>query len=201
MSVFIVLVTFTGILAFHIFWKLRHPKLWKKLPKLNVKFNIPNVNNLSMNILINFLNLCLRINHILIMKLHVWLFLHTVNRNVLAIMNVKYITVVQEVFTSIQPRKHSLKESPTRELHIQTCQCYCTSSSNTLTTLSSPNEQISNALISVIVIPRWRIHYLQYIVSSGAVARSTLERPSRDWRRDWRNTGMPVRGGWWRSRL
>ena len=70
-SVFIVLVTFIGILAFHIFWQLRHPKLWKKLPKLNLKFNIPNVNNLSMNILINFLNLCLRINHILIMKLHV----------------------------------------------------------------------------------------------------------------------------------
>jgi len=36
-----------------------------------------------------------------------------------------------------------------------------------------------------------------YIISPGAAARSTLERPSRDWKRDRRNTGMPERGGWW----
>ena len=38
-----------------------------------------------------------------------------------------------------------------------------------------------------------------YIVSPTAVARSTSERLNADWRRDWRNTEMPVRGGWWRS--
>ena len=33
------------------------------------------------------------------------------------------------------------------------------------------------------------------MVSPAPAARSTSERPNRDWRRDWRNTGMPARGG------
>ena len=36
-SVSIALVTFTGILAQHIFQQLRHTTLWKKIPKLNMK--------------------------------------------------------------------------------------------------------------------------------------------------------------------
>ena len=36
-SVSIVLVTFTGILAYHIFQQLRHTKLWKRVPKLNLR--------------------------------------------------------------------------------------------------------------------------------------------------------------------
>ena len=47
-SVSIAFVTFIGILAFHIFQQLRHTKLWKKVPKLNLKFNRQNVNNSSM---------------------------------------------------------------------------------------------------------------------------------------------------------
>ena len=38
----IALVTFIGILAYHTFWQLRHTKLWKKMPKLNL-FNRPNI--------------------------------------------------------------------------------------------------------------------------------------------------------------
>ena len=34
-SVSIALVTFIGILAYHIFQQLRHTKLWKKVPDLN----------------------------------------------------------------------------------------------------------------------------------------------------------------------
>ena len=37
-SASIAFVTFIGILAFHIFQQLRHTKLWKKVPKLNLKF-------------------------------------------------------------------------------------------------------------------------------------------------------------------
>ena len=47
-SVSIAFVTFIGMLAFHIFQQLRHTKLWKKVPKLNLKFNRQNVNNSSM---------------------------------------------------------------------------------------------------------------------------------------------------------
>ena len=55
--------------------------------------------------------------------------------------------------------------------------------------------------------PGSRIHYLLvsnpmwYNVSPAAAARSTLGRPDGDWRQDWRNTVMPVRGWWWRSQL
>ena len=38
-SVSIALVTFIGILAYHIFQQVRHTKLWKKVPKLNLKCN------------------------------------------------------------------------------------------------------------------------------------------------------------------
>ena len=38
-SVSIAFVTFIGILAYHIFQQLRHTKLWKTVPKLNLKFN------------------------------------------------------------------------------------------------------------------------------------------------------------------
>ena len=37
-SAIIALVTFIAILAYHIFQQVRHAKLWKKVPKLNVKF-------------------------------------------------------------------------------------------------------------------------------------------------------------------
>ena len=37
-SVSIVLATLIGILAYHIFQQLRHTKLWKKVPKLNLEF-------------------------------------------------------------------------------------------------------------------------------------------------------------------
>ena len=50
-SVIIALVTFIGILCYHIFQQVRHTKLWKKVPKLNLKFNKLNtkqvVNNLN----------------------------------------------------------------------------------------------------------------------------------------------------------
>ena len=36
-SVSIALVSFTAILTYHIFQQLRHTKLWKNLPKLNLK--------------------------------------------------------------------------------------------------------------------------------------------------------------------
>ena len=38
-SVSIALATFIGILTYHIFQQVRHTKLWKKVPKLNLKFN------------------------------------------------------------------------------------------------------------------------------------------------------------------
>ena len=41
-SVSIAFITFTGILVYHIFLQLRSTKLWKKVPKLNLKFNRPN---------------------------------------------------------------------------------------------------------------------------------------------------------------
>ena len=51
MSVTIAFVTFIGILVYHIFQQLRHTKLWKKMPKLNLKLNkVKNkqaVNNLN----------------------------------------------------------------------------------------------------------------------------------------------------------
>ena len=37
-SVSIALATFIGILVYHIFQQLRHTKLWKKMPKLNLEF-------------------------------------------------------------------------------------------------------------------------------------------------------------------
>ena len=42
-SVSIALVTFIGILTYHIFQQLRHTKLSRKVPKLNLKFNRPNI--------------------------------------------------------------------------------------------------------------------------------------------------------------
>ena len=40
-SVSIALATSIGILTYHIFQQLRHTKLWRKVPKLNLKFNRP----------------------------------------------------------------------------------------------------------------------------------------------------------------
>ena len=42
-SVSIALATFIGILTYHIFQQLRHTKLWKKVPKLNLEFNRRNI--------------------------------------------------------------------------------------------------------------------------------------------------------------
>ena len=42
-SVSIALATFIGILAYHTFQQMSHTKLWKKVPKLNLKFNRQNV--------------------------------------------------------------------------------------------------------------------------------------------------------------
>ena len=42
-SVSIALATSIGILTYHIFQQLRHTKLWRKVPKLNLKFNRPNI--------------------------------------------------------------------------------------------------------------------------------------------------------------
>ena len=39
----IALATFIGILTYHIVQQLRHIKLWKKVPKLNLEFNRPNI--------------------------------------------------------------------------------------------------------------------------------------------------------------
>ena len=59
-SVIIALATFIAILAYHIFQQVRQTKLWKKVPKLNLKFNKPNtkkaVNN-SLNNLTESANL------------------------------------------------------------------------------------------------------------------------------------------------
>ena len=41
-SVLIAFITFITILAYHIFQQLKHTKMWKKAPKLNLKFNRPN---------------------------------------------------------------------------------------------------------------------------------------------------------------
>ena len=43
-SVSIALGTFIGILAYHIFQQLRQTKLWKKVPKLNVKLRFKKLN-------------------------------------------------------------------------------------------------------------------------------------------------------------
>ena len=42
-SVSIALITFIGILAYHIFQQVRHTKLWKNIPELNLKFNKLNI--------------------------------------------------------------------------------------------------------------------------------------------------------------
>ena len=42
-SVSIAIATFIGILVYHTFQQLRHTKLWKKVPKLNLKFNGRNI--------------------------------------------------------------------------------------------------------------------------------------------------------------
>ena len=51
-SVSIALITFIGILAYHIFQQLRHTKLWKKVPKPNLKLNELNIKQ-AVNDLIN----------------------------------------------------------------------------------------------------------------------------------------------------
>ena len=48
-SVFIAFVTFIAILAYHIFQQLKHTKLWKKAPKLNLKFNRPDITQVVNN--------------------------------------------------------------------------------------------------------------------------------------------------------
>ena len=48
-SVSIALATFIGILAYHIFQQLRHTKLWKKLPKLNLEVKKLNVKEAEEN--------------------------------------------------------------------------------------------------------------------------------------------------------
>ena len=52
-SVSIALTTFIGILAYHIFQQLRHTKLWKKMPKLNLKFKKVNTKQDNLNDPIN----------------------------------------------------------------------------------------------------------------------------------------------------
>ena len=42
-SVSIALLTFVGILAYHIFLQVRHTKFWKKIPELKRKFYRPNI--------------------------------------------------------------------------------------------------------------------------------------------------------------
>ena len=46
-SVSIALATFIGILAYHIFQQLRHTKLWKKVPKLNMKIKKLNIDSMG----------------------------------------------------------------------------------------------------------------------------------------------------------
>ena len=46
-SVSIALTTFIGTLAYHTFQQLRHTKLWKKVPKLNLELKKQAVNNLN----------------------------------------------------------------------------------------------------------------------------------------------------------
>ena len=43
-SVITALVTFVGILSYHIFQQLRHTKLWKKIPQLNMKLRFKKLN-------------------------------------------------------------------------------------------------------------------------------------------------------------
>ena len=43
-SISIALGTFLGILAYHIFQQLRLTKLWKKMPKLNIKSRFKKLN-------------------------------------------------------------------------------------------------------------------------------------------------------------
>ena len=49
--VIIALATFIGIFAYHVFQQMRHTKLWKKVPKLNLELKKLNtkqaVNNLN----------------------------------------------------------------------------------------------------------------------------------------------------------
>ena len=52
-SVSIALVTFIGILTYHIFQQMRQTKLWKKVPKLNLKLNKLNIKQ-AVNDLINY---------------------------------------------------------------------------------------------------------------------------------------------------
>ena len=52
-SVSIALITFIAILAYHIFQQVRHTKLWKKVPKLNLKLNKLNIKQ-ALNDLINY---------------------------------------------------------------------------------------------------------------------------------------------------
>ena len=52
-SVIIALATFIGIVFYHIFQQMRHTKLWKKVPKLNLKFNKPNTKKAVNNSLNN----------------------------------------------------------------------------------------------------------------------------------------------------
>ena len=52
-SVSIALTTFIGTLTFHIFQQLRHTKLWKKMPKLNLKFKKLNAKQDNLNNPIN----------------------------------------------------------------------------------------------------------------------------------------------------
>ena len=48
-SVSIAFATFIGILCYHIFQQVRHTKLWKKVPKLNLKFNKLNTKQVVTN--------------------------------------------------------------------------------------------------------------------------------------------------------
>ena len=52
-SVSIALITFIAILAYHIFQQVRNTKLWKKVPKLNLKLNKLNLKQ-AVNDLINY---------------------------------------------------------------------------------------------------------------------------------------------------
>ena len=49
-SVIIALATFIGILCYHIFQQVRHTKLWKKVPKLNLEFKKLNTNQAVSNL-------------------------------------------------------------------------------------------------------------------------------------------------------
>ena len=52
-SVSIAFATFIGILIYHILQQLRHMKMWKKVPKLNLEFNRPNIVNNPVNSPVN----------------------------------------------------------------------------------------------------------------------------------------------------